>query len=406
MLSGLLVVKMVAVSLGPSGVAIYAQAQNATVMLNGVIASPVGSGVVRAAAQREDEGNRLASALIASLTIMFVIWLICSLLVVTFNVEIFGWLKIDSISVFSVGVAIFGSLLSGIGTYLASLANGFENYRQIILVGCVSAIVSAVISVLIIYYTDTRFLFAVPAIYFSCIGIIHIICLGKAYFDKMLGIKKLKNEDVKTMLGFMAMAFTSITLTPLILIYIRGVLIEDFGFEMAGDWESSRRLLDIFSALLTTYFTMVLLPTLSKIRDGREFRRVVYARALAILLIVIPAYFAIYFFREIIYYLIYSKDFSFSANLLLTRMLGEFFKVLVWVFGFTMVVKAASGLYILTSVVSAGLLIVLTYWFVGEFGAIGVNYAYTLSNLIFLVVTIPIFYGLTQSPSTVSSGFS
>ena len=193
------------------------------------------------------------------------------------------------------------------------------------------------------------------------------------------------------------MALGSFFMTPFALITIRGWLIQDFGADSAGDWESSRKLLELVTALFTAYFAMVLLPKLAKISDTKLLRLEILNNAVVLMALSFLALLILFILRDQAYYVVFSSDFSFSSDLMGLRAIGEFLRSLIWIFGFILVVKAKVKLYLLTGFVYMLALLFTSWFMIGAYGVIGANYAYILSNSLMLVVSILIFYYITSN---------
>ena len=146
--------------------------------------------------------------------------------------------------------------------------------------------------------------------------------------------------------------------------------------------------MDLITALLTTYFSMVLLPKMSKMADGYSLRFEILKNAASIALLALISFLCIYLFRFYIYSLIYTSDFNFSEELLMTRAMGEFLRVLVWIFGFILVVRAKVFLYLSTSIIYGLMLLASSNMLISQYGVSGLNYAYILSNLIYLYCSL------------------
>ena len=395
--AGLILLKIAAIIGGNSAVAIYGQAQNVVSMVNGILASGAGEGVVKMTAQNQENPSKID--LIKSSSVMLVILSSFVLILISsmFWAFFIDWASLGKLTWLQIIIYIFGGLLTSIGTLLISLANGFQLLGDVVKINIVSIFSSLIISGIIFYLNGDSVILIIPAIYFGLVGVFQAgILLKKIRFPtNTFGL--IDYTTIKNLGGFMFMALGSFFMTPFALITIRGWLIQDFGADSAGDWESSRKLLELVTALFTAYFAMVLLPKLAKISDTKLLRLEILNNAAVLMALSFLALLILFILRDQAYYVVFSSDFSFSSDLMGSRAIGEFLRSLIWIFGFILVVKAKVKLYLLTGFVYMLALLFTSWLMIGAYGVIGANYAYILSNSLMLVVSILIFYYITSN---------
>ena len=393
--SGLILLKITALIGGNSAVAIYGQAHNIVSMVNGILASGVGEGVVKMTAQNQNDSSKInliksASILLVSLCTLFIIFI--SSIFWTIFID---WASIGNFTRLQITIYIFGALFASFGTLLISLANGFQLLNEVVKINIVSIFASLTITGLFFFLNGDSVIIVIPAIYLGIIGIFQIgILIKKIQLPKNI-LSQIDFNTINQLGGFMIMAIGSFIMTPVALVTIRGWLIQDYGANYTGDWESSRKLLELVTALLTAYFAMVLLPKLAKISDLKVLRVEIMNNALAIMILSFISLVFLYIFRNQVYYIIFSAEFSFSSELMSSRAIGEFLRSLTWIFGFIMVVKARVKLYLSTSFFYMFILLCSSWFMIDNYGIIGANYAYIVSNSIMLLVSLIIFYNIT-----------
>tara|TARA_B100001250_G_scaffold414529_1_gene453590 strand:- start:994 stop:2292 length:1299 start_codon:yes stop_codon:yes gene_type:complete len=393
--SGLILLKITALIGGNSGVAIYGQAHNVVSMVNGIMASGAGEGVVKMTAQ--NQGNPSKINIIKSGSILLVS--LCALLIIItssiFWLPLINWASIGNPTWFQIIVYMFGAMLASIGTLLISLSNGLQFLGEVVKTNIISIVIALIITGIILLLIGDSVISVIPAIYLGLIGIFQIgILITKIQLPSNI-LSLINFTTFKQLAGFMLMAIGSFFMTPVALITIRGWLIQDYGADFAGDWESSRKLLELVTGLLTAYFAMVLLPKLAKISENKILRIEVINNAIVLMVLSSLALFLLYALRDQVYYVVFSSDFRFSSELMGSRAIGEFLRGLVWIFGFILVVKAKVKLYLLMGFFYSLILLCTSWLMIADYGLIGANYAYIASNSLMLIVSIIIFYKIT-----------
>lgn len=393
--SGLILLKITALIGGNSAVAIYGQAHNIVSMVNGILASGVGEGVVKMTAQNQNDSSKInliksASILLVSLCTLFIIFI--SSIFWTIFID---WASLGNFTRFQITIYIFGALFASFGTLLISLANGFQLLNEVVKINIFSIFASLTITGLFFFLNGDSVIIVIPAIYLGIIGIFQIGILIKKIQLPTNILSQIDFNTINQLGGFMIMAIGSFIMTPVALVTIRGWLIQDYGANFTGDWESSRKLLELVTALLTAYFAMVLLPKLAKISDLKVLRVEIMNNAIALMILSFISLVFLYIFRNQVYYIIFSAEFSFSSELMSSRAIGEFLRSLTWIFGFIMIVKVRVKLYLSTSFFYMFILLCSSWFMIDNYGIIGANYAYIVSNSIMLLVSLIIFYNIT-----------
>lgn len=398
--SGLILLKITALIGGNSAVAIYGQAHNIVSMVNGILASGVGEGVVKMTAQNQNDSSKInliksASILLVSLCTLFIIFI--SSIFWTIFID---WASLGNFTRLQITIYIFGGLFASFGTLLISLANGFQLLNEVVKINIFSIFASLTITGLFFFLNGDSVIIVIPAIYLGIIGIFQMGILIKKIQLPTNILSQIDFNTINQLGGFMIMAIGSFIMTPVALVTIRGWLIQDYGANFTGDWESSRKLLELVTALLTAYFAMVLLPKLAKISDLKVLRVEIINNAIALMILSFISLVFLYIFRNQVYYIIFSAEFSFSSELMSSRAIGEFLRSLTWIFGFIMIVKARVKLYLSTSFFYMFILLCSSWFMIDNYGIIGANYAYIVSNSIMLLVSLIIFYNITLDSYT------
>ena len=394
--AGLLLLKLVALLGGSAAIAIYGQAHNLASMINGLLASGAGVGVVKMTAQHQSNPRKISELKSASL-VLTLISTAMTIAVVSIFWEIFiEWSSIGVPSPLQIMTFIAGALLASTGALLVSIANGLQHFSTVIKVNVTAVAVALIFAGAFLQFTQVSALTLVPAIYLGITGACQVAMLF-AYIKSPPIIFKLPKLSVfKDLSGFALMAVGSFFMTPATLITVRGWLIAGYGAEAAGDWESSRKVLELITGLLTSYFAMVLIPKLAKVANSESLREKIYETALAVMALCLVAFAFLYTFKSQVFSVIFSADLRVTDEVLVSRALGECLRALVWVFGLILVVQAKTKLYLVTGLVYALMLLASSRLMIDAYGVVGANYAYAISNAIMLIISVILFESLTK----------
>jgi PST family polysaccharide transporter len=99
----------------------------------------------------------------------------------------------------------------------------------------------------------------------------------------------------------------------------------------------------------------------------------------------------IYFLREIIIRILLTKEFLPMENLFIWQLLGDVLKVCSLILGYQFFAKKMTKAFIITEIMSFGVLYVSSFYFIGLYGSVGAVMAHALTYGIYLVVLAAYF---------------
>lgn len=387
MMIGLVIAKTIAVYAGPSGVAILGQMQNLALIFNGVVTAPVANPVVRYTAENIDRGYE-ACAPWWSASSYWVVLLLAIIMPVgsVFSKQLASALFLDTKLYWVVLVIIFCLPLSAVGTFFNSIMNGQKHYRRFISLGFISLFCSSLIVILLASTGEfSNVLFAL-AIQTGLIGLVILLFSWKApWFHYKYFFGKTSQVQKKGVGSYIFMAVSSAVALPVSLIFIRGLLIDNVGWEKAGHWQAVWQVSQALIALISISISTYCLPKFASISGISAIRREIFLTAKAIIPLILILFVAIYAFRDIVITLLYTEKFIIARDLFAFQLLGDFMKVLCFLFGYPMISRGASRWYIFNEIAFSLLFVLLSYGFVEQYGIEGIPIAYALNYFLCLL---------------------
>ena len=376
--------KMVAIFIGPSGLAILGNFQNTLNILSGLSTGAINSGVVKYTAEYANDPVNLKKLFSTSLRIVFMSSLIVSLITIFLSNYLshkilhsttYAWLFL----LFGVSVFFYSS-----NTILLSVLNGKKEIRKFTIVNISSSILSLLLTSTLIYYKQlTGALFSL-VIAQSCFFFITFFVISRcSWFSLSLFTKKISRPVIKNLSRFSAMGITSAIMVPLSLLFIRNLLISQVSADAAGYWEGITRISSNYLMLVTTTLSIYYLPKLSETHNPAELRGEIWNGYKIIMPIVIIGAAAVYIFRVFIIHLLFSHRFGPMEPLFLFQLVGDILKIASWLLAFLMLAKAMARMYIITEIIFNSTYVLLSWVFVHFYGLVGVTYAYATNYLLY-----------------------
>ncbi len=393
--TGLISNKIIAVYLGPAGIAMLGQFQNFTTIANSVAGFGINSGVTKYLAEFKTEENKRIEILSTGLKITLGATLLSTVGIFVFanylSVNLLG--SNEYVSLFYIfGVTLFLFTLNG---FLISVLNGYKEFKKIIYVNVASSVVGLAITIILviqfgIYGALLGTILSTTLIAFVTMGLVG----RSSWFKKQHLLNKFSSDAFKKLSKFTLMAFTSMFAVTYIQLAVRTHIINSLSIEEAGYWQGITKISSIYLMLITTTLGLYYLPRLSEIKETSELRKEIikgYKFLLPITLFIVTG---IFIFRGFITNLLFAPNFQPMEQLYLFQLIGDVFKISSWLIAFLMIAKSMTVIFIITEIAFGLMFYILTLLFLNMYGVLGVTYAYSLNYLCYLLVMIFIFRGI------------
>ncbi|MFD2442766.1 O-antigen translocase [Bacillus sp. CGMCC 1.16607] len=393
--SGLVINKIVAVFIGPTGIALIGQFQNFLDAMITIGSGAINSGVTKYVAEyHETDDKKRNDVISASLVITVIFSLVLGASIFCGSTFLSHWiLKSNEYHILFklLGVTLFFICFN---TILLSIINGMKKIKLFITINISSSLLSLIITtILTIKYALVGALIAMVIVQ----SIILLITLPIVL--KRLDIKFKWNEvadksHFRKLICFSLMTIISIISVSLTQIMIRNHLINHLSMDEAGYWQSVSKISSMYLMVVTTAFSTYYLPRLSELQTKEELRKEILSGYKFILPFASVSALFIYFLRDTIISLLFTPEFISMRNLFFFQLIGDFFKVASWTLSFLMIAKAMTKMFIFTEILFSLFFYGMTVWFVHLNGMVGVTQAYALNYFSYLLFMFLLFYKL------------
>ena len=393
MFTGFISLKVIAVFLGPEGLALIGNLRNVLTSIQSVGTLGLYNGVVKYIAEFKNNKEELTAMLSTTYLFCFAITLILS-----------GWLYFDP---HFWNDLIFGNKYDysfifktlaialpfyTINTLCLAIINGYSKYKIYILINIVGSIIGLLITLLLVweYRLEGAFLAIVinPAI---SLLITMVIIWKQMNFKKFILINKVSLKYIKRLSSYAVMALMSATILPAILIRIRNFIMNTQGIEEAGYWEAIQSISSQYMLFITTLLTIYLLPKLAEIKRSKDFKLEVVNFYKTILPVFILGFLTIYVLRNFIIRILFSEDFMAMEPLFLWQLFGDFFRIISLVIAYQFLAKRMFWQYVITEIISFCFLYFVSIYLVNHFGFIGASMAYFFNYVFYFLLLVLVF---------------
>lgn len=392
-ISGFVINKVVAVYIGPSGLALIGQFQNFIGLILNISGNALSTAITKYTAEYHDDENKKYRLWSASFKIVLPISVFVSIFIFIFSNELSNYLFQSEkfayiLEVFAITIPIF--LMN---TLFMAILNGHRDIKKYIILNIISSIVSLVfVSLLVIYFALDGALLAY-VLGQSIVLIVTLIYIKKESWLKIDNFTyNFQSDEVKKLFGFAVITFTSVSASSIMMLVVRDYLTQNFSAESAGYWQGIWSLSQVSLSLITMSLATYLLPTLSGLKDSKQISIELQKAYLLMIPVAISISLFAYLLREPIILILFTEKFMPMEELFAWQFVGNVIKVAAWLLGYLVVAKAMIKTVVVTEVIFAISFIVFTILLTDYYGLIGVTQAYTINSFLHLLTMIFVYH--------------
>ena len=389
---GLLVVKLLAVTFGPSGVGQAGNFRQLITVLGVLSGAGIFNGITKYVAEYHQHLVFLRAVLGTSSTIVLgfstLLALIFLLAAKPVSFALFGHGDyqnvVRAVALIQMGIAYANLFLAILKGYRDAMGNALA-----VIGGSLIGVVAYYICFRIGGYSGALVgLALVPAL-------VVIPAAAMLIRRKTIPLSYLKlswDKALASHLGkFTIMALiTSVTL-PVAYVMMRNLLADHYGWDAVGIWQGVSSISDAYLQFITASFTVYLLPTLSRLKAKADISREILRSLKFVLPAVATASLMVWLLRDFAIWLLFSHQFTAMRDLFAWQLVGDVLKVGSYVFGYLVIAKASLRFYILTEVSQFLLLTGFAHWLIPMNGSLGAAQAYMATYIVYFALCSCVF---------------
>lgn len=393
-ISGFIVTKVVAVKIGPEGIAYVGQFQNTVTIFALVSTGLIGSGVIKYIAEFYDDIPKQQRVIDMGYKIVLLSSVLASVFVLLSS-SYLSQLAFHSRE-FTDVYLMYGLfvILMALNTFFSTVLNGLKMIPKLTAVNIIGSLSGIVYTVFFAYKWGVKGVLIAGNFTALTVFIINIIFLRKLKrINWRTNLFAWDKEILKLFSGFILMSLMSFLL-PFTQLIVRDTIIKRFSVDEAGYWQAVTKISDYYLTFITTVIAVYYMPRLSEIKEKAELRHEILTAYKIIMPVVTLMAFAIWLFRELIVRILFAPNFMPMLPLFKYQLIGDVLKIASWLLAYLMIAKAKTKLFITTELIFTGTYILFSLLFINRFGVIGATYAFCLNYLLY---SITIFFTLRKN---------
>lgn len=396
----LVIVKIVAVTSGPEGIATFGQIQGllaiATVLCSG--AFPVGlvvytarehlSAANKMTRTRQAVGLAIALSAAACIPLFLAAGEVTELLLLPRS---FRWI-----------IAILGAALLPISlhTIVVALLNGTGRIADFLKVKVAASLLLLVLGVVLTLHNGGEgAALALVLSPFLSILFSGVILKQAGFLERQWITPALNIDAARTYLPFWLMSLSSAAAAPVSYLLCRTLVGQELGWSTAGAWDASVRIGETFLLVVSSALAVYYVPKLSQCTTRMEENKLVRQVLLFALSFSIPTSVFIFYYSEYFLTILFSKNFTASQEMLKIQLIASLLRVVAWIYSYHMIVRQNVLVFLLAEISFGATLYAATAYFVEQAGLVGAGWAFVLSSALYLAICT-LYYYSTKSKNS------
>ena len=130
---------------------------------------------------------------------------------------------------------------------------------------------------------------------------------------------------------------------------------------------------------MTTTLSLYYLPRIAEIKTPTELKKEIIKVYRFVMPIVLAGATAIYLVRDFIIQALFTADFLPMRELFSWQLAGDVVKIGSWVLAYVMLGRAMVKVFVMTEITFSISFVVLSWWFIAQYGLIGVSIGYAIN---------------------------
>jgi O-antigen/teichoic acid export membrane protein len=392
LITKLIVNKIMAVFIGPSGFAIYGQFKDFVRLTTSLSQLGTENGVVKYTAETKDNITDFKSFISTIFKIHFASALLTALGIFIFK----DWLNRLLFEGNNYGLYLiiigFSLIFISFHNLLLAVLNGLKLLKKYMFISIITTLITALISIIAINYFHLNGLIISLAVNHFIVFVISISFLLK---NKILKFSILnahfEKEYLKKLSQFSLMSLSGIISLSLSLLFIRTLIIDNLGITFAGFWDSVWRISSLYILFLTSSFKFYILPTFSTLENNIQIKKEVLQIWKITLPTIIIITGGVFLFKDLIIRFLFTPEFLIIKSIILFQLLGDVIRIHSWTLGNLLIAKSKTRIFVTLQIIWGVIFSGLSVLLITPYGLKGITIAYFFTcvlHFIFLNISV------------------
>lgn len=390
---GLITSKVIAIFIGPSGLALLGNFRNFVGSFETVSTLGFQTGIVKYIAETKEKESELKRYVATVFITVFVVAVALSILLFFlsdyWNEFVFGGNYVFGFVFKSFAFALPWYALSLV---LVSIINGLGKFKKVIYITIIGNFIGLFVSVLLVYNYQTVGALLAIIITPSVLFLISFYYANKEFpLFSYIRLEFFDFKIIKNLSSYFLMALVSGVVGSMVYLAVRKNMMVSIGIQQAGYWEAITRISSYYLLFASTILTLYFLPKLTVAQNNHETKKVFWSFYKTIFPLFVIGVTILYFARFLIVKILFTPEFLPVTTLFFWQLLGDVFKMGSWILGYQFFAKKLTFAFIITELFSLLVTYFSSFFLIKTFGLEGIVIAYALTYFIYWIVLVIYF---------------
>lgn len=385
--------KIVAIYLGPIGMGLLGQLNSLLGIITPLSTGGTNTGVIKYVSEFDSNQKYKQQQII---TTSFFLSIICSIAIAialfSFAERLAVFLFLDINYSYLLNLTALATPFMALNVWSLAVINGLKEFKKFNAINIVSSITGLGLTILLaVFYSIEGALVANIIIASITCCFSFPVIFKRISFTETLRKSNFSRNKIKLLGNFALMALVTAFTTQIVQVIIRNYISSNLNLVSLGLWEGLNRISGLHLMFITTTLNTYYLPKLAALVDNKMIKQEVFRITKIVVPIVFLTSITIYFLRNPVIKIAFSNDFIASEPLFMFQLVGDFLKIIGWLFAMLFLAKAKLWAYLLGEIIFSFTLYFLSVFLIDYFGLIGMSYAYAINYLLYLIYCILLF---------------
>lgn len=381
--------KIIAVRVGPAGIAIIEQFQNFIQLSRVAVPAGINEGVIKYGSEYRDDSFKKSGILTNALFINFIIFLISFFALIFFSHQFSEMLFQSDAYSREIILVAFGVILFIANSFCLSMLNAEMEIKKYFV---------STVSATILNFALTTFLVIKLGLSGALVGFAlnqTVICFLSIYlviksrwFRFQLFFSKINFSYIRKLVRYSFIPYSSALLVPVAYILTTKYVVSMLTWTDAGYWQALMRLSTAYLTVMAMIFGFYFIPKFSSLKTQVELKKEVIKSHYAIVPLIFLCASLVFIFKKQILTVMYSTAFLPALPLFKYQLLGDVARACTWLLKNILVARALVKASIIFEVIFTISYVVLTILFVHFYGLIGTAIAFAINYIAYWIAMI------------------
>lgn len=384
--------KVLAVFIGPGGIALIAQFQSFVNIVTIVATGAADKGVVKYSSELKDNEIKKYQMLSTALIISVIVSIICGLVIIV-NAGYLSVFMLMNIK-YKIIFCILGAVLTvyAFNQLLLSYINGIGNIKLF----TSASLLGSIIGLILTCFLSIRY--GISGAFISLVlaqSLNFMVTLFFAVKHKIIEFSKfylrIDKEYLHKLNRFSLISITIVLSTSFTQIITRDYLMQHVSIDFAGYWFGMQRISDAYLMIIGTALATYYLPIMARLNSFEQICDELYRGYRLLVPIIMITAGLIYMFRHIIVLLLYSNKFLPMEHLFIWQFIGDIFKICGSMIAQIIMARSKVRLYIFSEILYNLFYILSAVILINLLGGIGSVVSFAITYFLYFLVLFFLF---------------